>query len=262
MPEPPAEPGHGLTGPWWTRTEAAWGAGLAAGFLATWVGLALPVAGAAAVLATGAFGPLWIGLLRRERRVLACAVALSWALGILAATAGVVHEAAQPGSLHDRVPGARAFVEGELAFLAGSGADDVGAGLGALAATELLVAGLIAALGRPLAGVAGLLLAALASAAVGAGIGSAGFPPEASGLLVLAHVPPHLALLVAGGLAGAAALAEEEPLAPWAPLSPPRRRLLAAALALGVVAMLGRSTLVGLWREGLAGSLESLANSH
>ena len=251
--------------PWWTRGELAWAAALAAGFLGSWLGLFLPIPGLAALLALSALAPLHLDLLRRRKRGLLALGSIAWALGILAAVVGVVHEAPEPLSWLGIVPGADSLRACEFArAVAHPGPTEPVGGPGSLASLgawdglgrDALWLLLVAALARPLGGLLALGLMALYLGALGTALGSSGFAAETSGLDVLSHVPPHLALVGVAGAGLVAGLAEERALSPIGPLEPPRWRLVMAGLGVGLLGLLARGLVSGPWSAGLRGALE------
>jgi len=257
----------GVPMPWWTRGEFAWASALAAGFAGSWVGMLVPVPGLAALLAVAALAPLHLGLLRREKRGLLALSSFAWALGILAAVVGVVHETPEPRSWLALVPGADSLRAWPFASAAPDPGHTVGFegpdgplrppgawdGLG----RDVVVLLLLAGLARPLGGLAALGLTALYMGALGTALGSCGFAAETSGLDVLAHVPPHLALVGVAGAGLVAGLGEERGLSPIGPLDPLRWRLVAAGLGAGLLGLAGRGLVYGPWSAGLRAALEA-----
>lgn len=255
MPEPPDS-----CEPWWTRGEFAWAAAIGVGFTATWVGLQVPLPGFAALLSCAAFAPLYVDLLRREKRFLMLATAAVWALGSLAAVVGVVHEAPLPGDLAARLPGTRTLLQEDFGFLEAESLAERSTGRPPVDPRSTLPRNLIAffvvvALARPLGGVFGLLVLANVLGAVGGALGAAGFPPGTSGLIVLSGIPPHLLLWILAGLLSAAALSELALLPELRPLCSLRRRFLVVALALACLAFAGHGMWIRTWRSYLEGWL-------
>ena len=116
---------------------------------------------------------------------------------------------------------------------------------------------LVALLARPLGGLGALGLSALYLGALGTALGACGFAAETSGLDVLAHVPPQLALVGVAGAGLVAGLGDERARSPFGPLDPLRWRLVAAGMGAGLLGFASRGLLYGPWTAGLGKALEA-----
>ena len=255
MPEPPDS-----LEPWWTRGEFAWACSIGVGFVATWLGLQVALPGFAALLSSAAFAPIYVDLLRREKRSLMLASSVVWALGSLAAVVGVVYEAPIPQDFAARLPGAHTLLQEDFGFLQTEGLLEPGIEdpppiPRSTLPRNLFACLLVVALARPVGGVFALLMLANLLGAVGGALGAAGFAPGTSGLIVLCAIPPHLLLWILAGLLGAAAVSEMAFLPKLAPLTCLRRRFLLAALALACLAFAGHGMWIRTWRSYLADGL-------
>lgn len=244
--------------PVWARRELAWPLSLAAGFAGTWLGLMVPVPGAAPLLATAAILPLYLWFQERGDARYSTFLALGWLIGSSGAIVGLALEN-ELDLVLDRVLLARWAAEHWIApwLPRGTAAPPPGGGSAMLAL--LGFSALVLAVARWQRGLLLLLGIAVLGGAV-AGVAAWGADRGARyGLSPLAAAalawPPFLVVLLGALLSAGGALAEPLPLRPWSSWSSWRRRALVLGLPLALGAALLHGLTNDLWGHWLASQL-------
>jgi hypothetical protein len=236
----------------WSKPEFAWPLSLIGGFGGTLLGLAIPLPGLAAVLATGAFAPIFVRLQARRRSGTAYLCVLAWLVGIVGAFTGFAVESGID-AIHQALPFAGSWIEEEWNFLTGVAEPSLPLRLARNGGVFLL----IVLMARPYGGLLSLLPAALVANGLGAGTGlfalRAAEKDWSPTLAVVAGSPPHLVFALGGALAVAVVLACPGPLLPLARLPRLHRRLLGGGLAVGVGALLLEPLFDRIWHSWLVG---------
>jgi len=239
----------------WSQPEVAWPIAMLAGFGGIWLGIETGLPGLGPGVAAIAFTPLFVLLLRRRRGRLAGILMLGWCVGVAAGAVGGVIQDGFP-TVADALPGARWWQRTEVEpWLVGERPADPGLRVGrnAIAVVVLLV------LARPTLGLASIAALALGASAVGAAVGRFAERASADGgepaLWALSAVPPHYALAVVGLGLATAALAQPEPLRPFAELSDRRRRMLVGGTAAALAGVVSEPVVAPVWGGWLATAL-------
>ena len=236
--------------PRWLEPEIAWPIAIFAGFLGSAIGAKSGVPTAGSFLAVALFTPLYLGLVFRQRPLLAALVSVGWLAAVGAGAAGSVLE----GSFRDIAaasPGALGFRDAQiLPWIQGEPAGSVGSSVLTTVGASLLI--LIVA--RISVGILSLVGLALLVSAIGAAVGW--FAREAISLepawACVVGTPPHRALAFLGLLALTAALADRSPLLPLGEIGESRRKMILAGLGLLGVGLFSEPIFVSVWGSWLS----------
>ena len=236
--------------PRWQEAEIAWPIAIFAGFLGSAIGAKSGVPTAGSFLALALFAPLYLGLVFRQRTLLAALVSVGWLTAVGAGAAGSVLEgnfsdiaAASPGAIEFRDGQMMPLIRGEQH---GSMGWSMTIGLGGS-----LLALVVARFSVGILSLAGL---ALLASAIGTAVGW--FAAEAISLepawACVVGTPPHRALAFLGLLSLTAVLAERRPLLPLAGMTDSRRMMVFAGLGLLGVGLFSEPIFISVWGSWLS----------
>lgn len=236
--------------PRWQEAEIAWPIAIFAGFLGSAIGAKSGIPLAGTLLALALFAPLYLGLVFRQRTLLAALVSVGWLTAVGAGVAGSVLEGSF-SEIATASPGALGFRDGQmLPWIQGEPPGSVGAAVLINLGVSLLVL-VVARFSVGLLSLAGL---AFLVSGIGAAVGW--FASEAISLepawACVVGTPPHRALGFLGLLSLTAVLADRRPLLPLRELGDSRRKLVLAGLGLLGVGVFSEPVFLSVWGSWLS----------